>query len=157
MYRGAYFGEGVGPIFLDKLACSGTESRLLDCDTRTPHGVHSCDHSQDAGVRCIGMQQQPLMMQTLEHVLFIRWYITDSNECVNDNGGCEHMCINLIPGYHCSCFSGYLLNSDGRSCNGKFMGVAVAYDNANLCIFAINLNCEFVLSTEISTHAYHLS
>ncbi len=53
-FRGAYFGEGSGPIFLDKLTCSGQESMLLDCDTRTPHGVHSCEHSQDAGVKCIG-------------------------------------------------------------------------------------------------------
>ncbi len=55
VFRGAYFGEGSGPIFLDKLTCSGQESMLLDCDTRTPRGVHSCDHSQDAGVKCIGM------------------------------------------------------------------------------------------------------
>ena len=44
--------DGTGQIVLDDLQCTGNESRLIDC----PHnglGNHNCDHSQDAGVRCI--------------------------------------------------------------------------------------------------------
>ena len=44
--------DGTGQIFLDDLQCTGSESRLVDC----PHnglGSHNCDHSQDAGVRCV--------------------------------------------------------------------------------------------------------
>lgn len=47
----AYFGEGRGPIHLDNLECSGTEHTLGQCvrpDTR----IHSCWHSEDAGVIC---------------------------------------------------------------------------------------------------------
>ena len=47
------FGTASGPIFLENLACSGSESNLLDC----PHsvlGTHQCDHSQDSGVQCYG-------------------------------------------------------------------------------------------------------
>ena len=49
----AYYGEGNGSIWLDEVSCSGLESNLLSC----PHdqlGVHDCDHSEDAGVRCTG-------------------------------------------------------------------------------------------------------
>ena len=53
-FRGAVFGEGSGPIFLDELACSGAEGSLLDCDSLSARGVHMCEHSQDASVRCIG-------------------------------------------------------------------------------------------------------
>ena len=53
-YRGAFFGGGSGPIFLEKLNCRSTSATLLDC-ARPPFGVHSCDHSMDAGVTCIGM------------------------------------------------------------------------------------------------------
>ena len=51
---GSQFGQGAGPIFLDQLRCSGTESSLLECDRFAGLGLHSCDHSQDAGVSCIG-------------------------------------------------------------------------------------------------------
>lgn len=47
----AFFGEGNGPIYLDDVACTGTESRLLSC---LYNRVHSCSHGEDAGVRCQG-------------------------------------------------------------------------------------------------------
>ena len=53
-FTGSHFGHGTGPIFLDQLGCSGTESSLIDCNRFAGLGLHSCDHSQDAGVRCIG-------------------------------------------------------------------------------------------------------
>ena len=52
--HGAIFGEGTGPIFLDELSCNGDETTLLACMARNPRGVHMCDHSEDASVRCIG-------------------------------------------------------------------------------------------------------
>ena len=55
--RDAYFGEGVGPIFLDSLGCSGPERQLIGdmgCFQGSPVGIHTCDHSQDAAVICTG-------------------------------------------------------------------------------------------------------
>ena len=45
------FSNGVGQIWLTNVQCRGTEARLTDC-THTAFGVHSCTHSEDAGVRC---------------------------------------------------------------------------------------------------------
>ena len=50
----SHFGGGTGGIFLDNVACSGSESRLIDC-SHSGIGVHNCDHTDDAGVRCYGM------------------------------------------------------------------------------------------------------
>ena len=50
---GAFFGEGTGRIFLDRVTCNGTESRLTDCG-HLPFGQHFCQHSDDAGVVCSG-------------------------------------------------------------------------------------------------------
>ena len=47
----AAFGEGTGPIYLDNLECTSSETRLVDC-LHTGFGVHNCAHSEDAGLRC---------------------------------------------------------------------------------------------------------
>ena len=53
--HGAQFDPGIGPIFLDKLVCSGSETTLLECRHFTPLGLTTCEHSQDAVVKCFGM------------------------------------------------------------------------------------------------------
>ena len=45
-------GGGSGPIYLDEVACTGSESALLAC-TSSPIGTHNCVHSKDAGVQCL--------------------------------------------------------------------------------------------------------
>lgn len=49
-YGEAYFGVGSGYTLFPTLNCSGTELDLIHCQ----HGqiYSSCDHSEDAGVRC---------------------------------------------------------------------------------------------------------
>ena len=49
----AGFGNGSGMIVLDDLDCSGSEGSLFDCPSDSPVLVHDCDHSEDAGVRCL--------------------------------------------------------------------------------------------------------
>ena len=50
-FTNAHFGAGVGPIFLDDVGCSGSESNLVNCS----HSFFvSCRHHEDAGVRCQG-------------------------------------------------------------------------------------------------------
>ena len=46
---------GTGPIFLDRVSCSGSEMTLLECThAAAPVGIHSCDHSSDVGISCQG-------------------------------------------------------------------------------------------------------
>ncbi|XP_051748187.1 scavenger receptor cysteine-rich type 1 protein M130-like [Ctenopharyngodon idella] len=47
----AHFGSGSGPIWMDYVRCSGSESTLKNCRSRG-WGVHICGHHQDAGVIC---------------------------------------------------------------------------------------------------------
>lgn len=44
------YPAGSGPIYLDNVACSGSELTLAQClyDTHTA----DCNHIEDAGVRC---------------------------------------------------------------------------------------------------------
>ncbi|KAI7792164.1 putative deleted in malignant brain tumors 1 protein, partial [Triplophysa rosa] len=47
--RGAYFGEGSGPIRMNNVTCVGDESILSACSVPS---VSSCDHTMDVGVIC---------------------------------------------------------------------------------------------------------
>ena len=41
----------------------------------------------------------------------------DTDECVVDNGGCDHVCINTIGSRLCDCHTGYALNANGVTCD----------------------------------------
>lgn len=49
------YNPGTGPIYLDEVRCTGSESALINCSFNTL-GVHNCDHSEDAGVSCEGVK-----------------------------------------------------------------------------------------------------
>ena len=53
-YSGAYFGQGLGPIWLDSITCTGNESTIASCGHFGVNITRSCSHSEDAGVRCYG-------------------------------------------------------------------------------------------------------
>ena len=51
-YSNAYFGQGLGPILLDNVTCTGSESTLANCGHLGIGITRSCTHFEDAGVRC---------------------------------------------------------------------------------------------------------
>ena len=52
-YSDAHYGRGTGLILLDQLACTGTETRLIDCRHGDINNTQSgCGHDDDAGVAC---------------------------------------------------------------------------------------------------------
>ena len=55
-YHGAHFGQGSGPIWLDKVACISNESTLASCGHLGINITRSCGHHEDAGVTCNGGQ-----------------------------------------------------------------------------------------------------
>lgn len=54
---GAWFGEGLGPIWLNGLRCRGTEERLVLCRHRGWR-PHVCAHEEDASAVCSGGLQR---------------------------------------------------------------------------------------------------
>ncbi|KAK9397336.1 deleted in malignant brain tumors 1 protein-like [Crotalus adamanteus] len=49
--RGAKYGKGNDPIWLDDVKCKGTEASLRDCRLKS-WGEHNCNHGEDAGAMC---------------------------------------------------------------------------------------------------------
>ncbi|XP_038594873.1 scavenger receptor cysteine-rich type 1 protein M130-like [Micropterus salmoides] len=51
--QSTHFGQGTGQIWLDDVACSGSERSLTECQ-HGGFGSHNCNHGKDAGVVCSG-------------------------------------------------------------------------------------------------------
>ncbi|XP_015588432.1 tolloid-like protein 2 isoform X3 [Cephus cinctus] len=47
---------------------------------------------------------------------FAAVFFMDMDECVNNNGGCQHECRNTIGSYQCSCHNGFTLHENGHDC-----------------------------------------
>ena len=49
------------------------------------------------------------------------FYIADVNECAIGSFECSQNCHNTIGSYICGCDCGYIIDVDGRSCNGLYI------------------------------------
>ena len=47
-------------------------------------------------------------------------FLSDIDECVDTYHGCHHSCQNTNGSYVCTCYDGFILAEDGRSCEGTY-------------------------------------
>ena len=63
---------------------------------------------------CVGMKDL-LYVFAIYNVLVA---LLDIDECVQSNGGCQHVCKNTNGSYFCTCRSGYILGENKHHCEG---------------------------------------
>ena len=61
------YGQGNGSVWLDDLACAGTEASIYDC-THNGFGNHDCAHDEDVGVKC---QTQGIIIIMLQLIFIL--------------------------------------------------------------------------------------
>ena len=64
-----------------------------------------------------------LVSLTIKFMLFTKYYkiYIDVDECSNNIGYCDQICINDDGSYHCDCMAGFVLSSNGIVCQGKVL------------------------------------
>ena len=43
----------------------------------------------------------------------------DTDECIENNGGCDQKCVNQLGSYNCDCDMGYEMQQDNKTCTGQ--------------------------------------
>ena len=113
----------LGPIFLEGLFCSNDDEVILECSKRIQViGLTSCTHFEDVWIQCNGngMQSSSCCVDSCDIM-----YVSDTNECDLENGGCEHFCTNLVGSYKCNCQNGYSLAPNGHDCIGAYRDIMI--------------------------------
>ena len=76
-------------------------------------------------------------------------YSLDIDECRTNIGNCSQLCTNTDGSYFCSCQSGYLLEANNQSCNGKSglkrISLIFTIDGFSLFINELCLLCGMLL------------
>lgn len=50
------------------------------------------------------------------------------NECLLDNGGCSHGCVDTVRSHYCTCPRYLYLDDDNATCTGKFTFIKARLD-----------------------------
>ena len=66
-FTNAHYGQGAGPIQLDKVQCRGSENSLLQCSHLA---TAICGHHEDAGIRCPGNDTVKFATNCMHAIIF---------------------------------------------------------------------------------------
>ena len=92
---------------------------------------------------------------TLSHCTVLCFAVT-VNECNVNNGGCDQICTDTTSSFTCDCRTGYILASDGRTCQDINECTANTDNCQQLCVntpggFRCDCNSGFQLNSDQRT------
>ena len=89
--------------------------------------------------------------------------IEDINECALNISGCNQNCTNTIGSYFCSCYPGYEIKNDNRTCVGKELTMLCLHvdtdntRNSSVILIQLILCISFVIFVDIDDCVRNIS
>ena len=62
-----------------------------------------------------------LLSCTVFFFILLIFLLIDVDECSINLHNCAHVCSNIVGSFNCSCQNGFILQPDGRTCEGMIM------------------------------------
>lgn len=59
---------------------------------------------------------------SLLHGVYDLFFCLDVDECLFNNGGCQHVCVNTMGSYECRCNEGFFLSDNQHTCIHRSVG-----------------------------------
>lgn len=107
---------GTGWVILTtRYKCFGAESRLSSDCTVMLTSVRSNDLDK--------------VIAGYGNVVFCGTLSLDADECVFNNGGCQHVCVNTMGSYECRCKEGFFLSDNQHTCIHRSVGEPLPLTN----------------------------
>ena len=64
----------------------------------------------------------------------------DINECEEEIDKCVHICHNNNGSYYCSCNNGFIIDTDGYSCDGNFHSVLPYNNRSHVVVVLLDID-----------------
>lgn len=58
--------------------------------------------------------------------------VTDVDECLDNNGGCQQVCVNTMGSYECQCTEGFFLSDNQHTCIHRSDGKSLSFTLSSL-------------------------
>lgn len=56
------------------------------------------------------------------YAVFLFAFLLDVDECQDNNGGCQQICVNTMGSYECQCKEGFFLSDNQHTCIHRSIG-----------------------------------
>lgn len=78
--------------------------------------------------------------ESLYYLAFLFPSLLDVDECQDNNGGCQQICVNTMGSYECQCKEGFFLSDNQHTCIHRSIGKCLEISSSRKCFERVTKN-----------------